>query len=632
MHHRITAQELLCLENVSDAQLSPDGSQIAFVQRTRNWEPKSTHHRIWKIELATGTESPLSPDAEACASPRWSPDGHTLVWLNYAKGACRLQLVPAFVDSTSELQSIDLLPGAHSITWCPDAKRLAFLAPAAAARSPVEGIREIGSDAPRTDLCVLDPVTTSWKRLALGPLSVSDYSWSPSGDQIAICATPTSLPTDWDQGDLLIIERSSSEPKRLLTGRCKRAIWSPDGGTLAVVRLGQRSFLDPPTLEMVDLEGAVTSFDPFDEEFQLLDWGKQGLIALSVEGCSSHLYQVSPSTGEAKRIMPDAPLGFSLIEGWFGQGCTLSQDGQMMAFTGYDAAHPSEVTLLQLESGQTRILTSAMQTFYDWNLPTPEILTWEASDGTPLSGVLIRPDSDDKQIPRPLVIALHGGPTAMASQAPLADNDWIWAAIPLMLQRGAMVLLPDYRGSIGYGSSFRQMNQHRIGLANLDDIQSAIESLAAKGWVNARRVGAVGASHGGYLSALLATATDCLAAAVCRSGITDWTLNYQLNQNPTWERQYFGGTPWDQPERYRAASPINYVSQASTPILFVHGDQDQQAPTANAYALHRALEDQGVPSKLVILEGTGHGGGTLQQLAYGIEQTVQWFEQWLEMS
>ena len=631
MSKQLTSRDLLCLDQLSDAQLAPDARHIAYVLRTRNWESKSSLHQIWVVEMGNGESFPVSPHKETCTSPRWSPDSQSLVWLNNAQDGCTLQLSSIETLKQHSYESIHLPAGTHQIAWAPDGRSIAFLAPAASNAPSIRGIREVGSADPKIDLCLLNLETGSWKRLTEGQFSVTDFAWHPSSNQLAICATPSSQPEAWDQGDVWIVPLNDTDVHKLVEERCTRVVWSPDGTQIAVVRLGERSFLDTPTIEIHDFQGGMHSLDPFDEEAQLLVWTENGILSLSLEGCSSHLYWLNPISGSTHRVMPDAPPGFSLIEGWFGQGCALSADSQQMAFTLYDATHPGEIATVDLNTGTLAYITRAMQSYYNWDLPTPEIFTWNGSDGEPLAGVLIRSESSDTQTPQPLIIALHGGPTAMASQAPFADNDWIWAAIPMMVQRGSVVLLPDYRGSTGYGSRFRRMNEHRIGLANLDDIQTAIAALVAEGWVDSDRIAAVGASHGGYLAALLATATDCLAAAICRSGITDWVLNYELNQNPDWERQYFGGAPWEQPERYRAASPISYLNQAATPVLFIHGDQDHQAPTANAYALHRGLHDKNVETKLIILEGVGHAGGSLTQLEHSMDLSVEWLEQWLQM-
>ena len=633
LQRRLTAQDLLGLDNVSDAQLSPDGRRVAFVRRTRDLDQGRSSHRVWLHEIETGNLIPASDPDAPCVAPRWSPDGRLLSWLNLADGITRLCLRETDTEA-SPWSTLELPSGSHALAWSPRADCVAFLAPAQIEdHSPgVPGVTVIEPDEGRIDLCLLTLADRRVTRITQARLAITDLSWHPDGDSLAVCATPSTDPADWDRGDVWRIRLDGQEPERLLTGRCTRAIWSPQGNRLAVVRLGTRSFLDTPTLELIDLDGGTRVFDPFDEEFQLLSWTLEGLLALSIDGPSSHLYRVDPGTGDAVRLMPNPPAGFSLIEGWVGQGCTTSNDGDRMAFTLYDAEHPGEAAVLDLATGRLDVLTDLLGDYRAWGLPTPQRFSWSAPDGTPLFGVLIRSHREGDAQRQPLIVALHGGPTAMASLAPFADNDWIWAAIPMMVQRGAAVLLPDYRGSAGYGSAFRRMNEQRVGLVNLEDVGAAIDALDAKGWIDRDRVGAVGASHGGFLAALMATATDRLAAAVCRSGIADWTLNYELNQNPDWERQYFGGAPWEQPEAYRASSPVSYLDRAKTPILVLHGTEDRQAPTANAHALHRGLTDQGVPTRLVLFEGTGHGGGTLRQLQAGIEETVDWFERWLGLS
>ena len=634
LQQRLTAQDILGLDNVSDAQISPDGRHVAFVRRIRDLSQGRSSHRIWIHEVRSGTQDPVTDPKSTCISPRWSPDGSCLSWLDVTGGNTQLCL-RGVASETAEGRTVDLPAGSYGIAWSPSADRIAFLAPSEidGESTGTAGVTVVEPEGGQIDLCLLRLSDRSVTRITQGRFAITDLAWHPDEGSLAVCAVPSTDPADWDSGDVWRIRLDGHEPERLLAGRCTRAVWSPEGDRLAVVRLGTRSFLDTPTLDLIDLDGEARAVDPFDEEFQLLSWTPGGLLALSIDGPSSHLYRIDPETADPTRLMPNAPEGFTLIEGWFGQGCTLSEDGAKMAFTFHDIEHPGEAAILDLRTGQLDVLTDLLSPYRSWDLPTPERFSWSTSDGTLLSGVLIKPPLHQAGTQRqPLIVALHGGPTAMASLAPFADNDWIWAAIPLMLQRGAMILLPDYRGSAGYGSAFRQMNERRVGLVNLEDIGAAIDALDEKGWIDRDRVGAVGASHGGFLAALLATATDRLAAAVCRSGITDWTLNFELNQNPDWECQYFGGAPWECPEEYRASSPVAYLDRANTPVLLLHGTEDRQAPTANAHALHRGLTHRGTPSRLVLFEGAGHGGGSLRQLQQGIEETVRWFETWLELS
>jgi dipeptidyl aminopeptidase/acylaminoacyl peptidase len=113
------------------------------------------------------------------------------------------------------------------------------------------------------------------------------------------------------------------------------------------------------------------------------------------------------------------------------------------------------------------------------------------------------------------------------------------------------------------------------------------------------------------------------------SGISDWVLNYCSTDTGGWMRQYLGATPWEDPDIYRAASPLTYVTRAKTPVLIQHGEADDRAPVANAHALYRGLKDVGVEARLVLYPGMGHGISRPRQMRRFMREVVAWFGRWL---
>jgi dipeptidyl aminopeptidase/acylaminoacyl peptidase len=156
-----------------------------------------------------------------------------------------------------------------------------------------------------------------------------------------------------------------------------------------------------------------------------------------------------------------------------------------------------------------------------------------------------------------------------------------------------------------------------------------VDALIARGWVDPERVGVIGMSHGGYLAAFLATYTDRFRAAAVISGISDWALNYYSTDTRGWMRQYLHAAPWEDPELYRATSPLTYLPQAETPMLFLHGKRDDRAPITNAYALYRGLKERGVETRLVVYPEMGHGISKPREFRHLMEEVVAWFERWL---
>jgi dipeptidyl aminopeptidase/acylaminoacyl peptidase len=195
------------------------------------------------------------------------------------------------------------------------------------------------------------------------------------------------------------------------------------------------------------------------------------------------------------------------------------------------------------------------------------------------------------------------------------------------------VLEPNYRGSAGYGEKFRSLNVRNLGVGDAWDVLSGIDALIAKGIVDPARVGAMGWSQGGYISAYLATHDAARFKAISvGAGISDW-MTYYVNTDITpFTRQYLKGTPWSDPEIYAKTSPITYIKQAKTPTLIQHGAADQRVPLPNAFELYRGLQDHNVPSKLIVYQGfggIGHGPSKPKSHRATMEHNLEWFDQYM---
>ena len=621
---------LLGLPEVSDAQISPNASLLAFMVRTTNWQT-ARHERHLVIRPIIPGGASLGPELGRITghTPRWAPTQETLAFIGtQADGKPSLNL---WSNGESNL-CCTLPPGSHGLRWSPIGDVLAFLAPI-----PPQGEDE---DRPWTRL---DEPTTPIELWTANPASgevqmasglgghIISFSWHPDQPLLFCSVTPGTSSRHWDQGRLVLLDLDEPQnPLELGLCRCLNGVWSPDGSRIAVEQLQEPTFLTNPNLVIADPTGQITRIHELPDEFRILQWTHEGLLCLLIRGTSSTLVWVDPDLGTLKPCLSDAPDGFTLIEGWFGAGCALTADARKLSAICHDAQSPGEAALVNLEDGSLQYVTDARSEYREWGIPEPRTVRWTAEEGREIEGVLVTP-ADVTTGPHPLLVILHGGPTAMASQAPLADNDWIWGLVPEVVRRGAYVLLPNYQGSIGYGASFRAANALVLGKRNVGDIVSGIEHLSHQFEIDATRIAALGASHGGYLAAYLAARTRRFAAAVVRSGICDWTLNSQLNLNPDWEHQYFAGDARGMAEAYRAASVLPYVDKHTAPMLILHGDRDRQAPTANAYALHRALSQANVPHETILYHGMGHGGASLMQTEHSLEQTLQWLERWIRL-
>ena len=187
---------------------------------------------------------------------------------------------------------------------------------------------------------------------------------------------------------------------------------------------------------------------------------------------------------------------------------------------------------------------------------------------------------------------IHGGPTGIDRPALLTPDaryypSDIWAA------RGALVLKVNYRGSAGYGEKFRKLNVRNLGVGDAWDVLSGVDYLISKGWVDKDKVGCMGWSQGGYISAFLTASSDRFVAISVGAGISDWATYYYNTDITPFTINYLGKNPVDDPEIYQKTSPISYVKNARTPTLIQHGELDRRVPISQCLRTAAGVGGQG---------------------------------------
>jgi dipeptidyl aminopeptidase/acylaminoacyl peptidase len=265
-----------------------------------------------------------------------------------------------------------------------------------------------------------------------------------------------------------------------------------------------------------------------------------------------------------------------------------------------------------------------------WPSPPIEVISWPSQDGTAIEGILHKPVGFEQGKRYPLLVVIHGGPTGVSRATPYSSS--LTYPIDLWIARGALVLEPNYRGSAGYGEKFRSLNVRNLGVGDAWDVLSGIDQLIAQGLVDSARVGAMGWSQGGYISAFLTTHDSARFKTISvGAGISDWMTYYVSTDITPFTRQYLGATPWDDPKVYALTSPITYIKGAKTPTLIQHGIADQRVPPPDAFELYRGLLDQGVTTKLIIykgFEGVGHGPSKPKSSRAVMQHNLEWFDQY----
>jgi dipeptidyl aminopeptidase/acylaminoacyl peptidase len=472
-----------------------------------------------------------------------------------------------------------------------------------------------------THLFTIDVATRATRTLTSGPFTVGRFAWSPDGRSIAFDHTVNPALANGGSADISIVTVADASVRALVTqaGPDTHPVWSPDGSRIAfeTAMANPAFFYSNGLIAIVASSGGAPSVvsSAFDEDPSIVAWKPGGLFFAASARTYAYLYKLNPDTKAITKVSP--------VDRTVNSSFSLSNDGETIASLRSDATSMAEVFV-----GSKKLTDLNAQTA-GWPTGTLDVVSWKSQDGATIEGVLHKPADFDPAKKYPLLVVIHGGPTGVSRAVPFTSTIY---PIDVWVPRGVLVLEPNYRGSAGYGEKFRALNVRNLGVGDAWDVLSGIDSLIAKGMVDPARVGTMGWSQGGYISAFLATHDASRFKAISvGAGISDW-MTYYVNTDITpFTRQYLKATPWDDPEIYAKTSPITYIKQAKTPTLIQHGATDQRVPLPNAFELYHGLQDNHVPTKLIVYQGfggVGHGPSKPKSNRATMDHNVEWFDQY----
>jgi dipeptidyl aminopeptidase/acylaminoacyl peptidase len=305
---------------------------------------------------------------------------------------------------------------------------------------------------------------------------------------------------------------------------------------------------------------------------------------------------------------------------------SLDDSGERAAVVHTDPTHFNDVYLVTPGS-EPRALTHVNPQVDRWKLPKMSIVSWTGAKGDPVEGILeLPPDYQDRQRV-PLVVEIHGGPT-MAMYYGL--QYWIYGRT-LLPAKGYAELIPNYRGSTGYGDKFlTELVGHENEL-DVEDILKGVDAMVEKGIADPERLGVSGWSNGGYLTDCIVTKTTRFKAASSGAGIVDTIMEWGANDEPAYAIVFKQGFPWTNPETYHRTSSTYRLDKIRTPTLIHVGGNDDRCPPGHSKMLFRALHEYlHVPTELVIYPGEPHGLTTYKHRQAKMEWDLAWFAKYLK--
>jgi dipeptidyl aminopeptidase/acylaminoacyl peptidase len=329
---------------------------------------------------------------------------------------------------------------------------------------------------------------------------------------------------------------------------------------------------------------------------------------------------LQPLDGPAKKL----PLG-DISPAWaFWIDAYVGSRGEI-AFAGSTPLRPSELYYMKSPNDAPRRLTDFNHEVAALDLGKTENFSWKGPDGFPEDGVLFYPPNFQKDRRYPLVLIIHGGPTAASTTA--------FGFLPqVMASHGYFVFSPNYRGSDNLGNAYQRAIWNDAGDGPGRDVVAGIDALKKLGFVDESRIAVTGWSYGGYMTSWLIGHYHFWKAAMAGAPVTDMYDQYNLSDGNVTERYSLRGSPYvgENLKDYRAQSPITYASAMKTPTLIMHDTGDARVPISQGYSLYHALKDNGVPVKFIAFPIPGHSPGDPVRRMDMYRRWIEWIDLYMK--
>jgi dipeptidyl aminopeptidase/acylaminoacyl peptidase len=663
----LAVDDAFAIGAVGDPQISPDGRWIAYTVATQDLEEDEARTRIWMVPAGGGEAIALTASDEDSSSPRWSPDGRSLAFLS-SRGeedddAKQARVWTLFREGGEAEALTDTPQAVEFFAWSPDGKRMLLVlkdpkpeeTKAHEARKRGEKFEKKKTQPPwvvtrrqfkqdyigyldsrRNHLYVLDLAAKKLTQVSSGDsddycqaylpgCEDSEPAWSPDGTRIAFVSNRTDDPDANYNTDIWIVDADKGDRGAKLLqvtanpGPDSAPSWSPDGKQIVHLSNLETDKALYATFHLALSSSAGGHSKLLTRELDRMifrpRFSRQApwILFLLEDSGEQSLARIAATGGEIERLVAGARVVSAYDEGPSGEIAALVSEPQLPAelFLLADRklerrSHVNDALLAKLRLGEVEEIRFASQ------------------DGTEIEAFVVKPPGFKPRRRYPGILLIHGGPQDQYDASFQFDAQ-LYAA------NGYVVVLPNPRGSTGYGQDFCLAIWQAWGERDSEDVMASVDEIVKRGWVDPERLGVTGWSYGGMLTNHVITKTDRFKAAATGSSAALYVTNFGHDQ---WQRWWIFelGLPWkpESRELYDRLSPLNRVEKIVTPTLILGGEEDWNVPIINSEQLFLALKLQGVPTELVVYPDEFHGIDTPSHLKDLYGRYLAWFAKYLK--
>jgi len=659
---KLETADILRKRSVGAPQVSPDGKWIAYTVTTSDLEEDDSTTRIWMVSMEGGESIPLTAAEDSSWHPRWSPDGKYLGFLSNRGDDETTQVWTLFRGGGEAVQRTDTAQGvgatvwyndgsenAGSFVWSPDGSKLLLVLKDASPqelekKSQGEDYEE-GTPPPwvitrqqfridyqdylderYTHIYTFDLESGDLTQITSGQSDDFHPAWSPDGSEVAFVSNRTDNPDANYDTNIWVVAADNTDrgahPRQITTnpGPDKQPVWSPDGRWIAHISAIDTAALLYATNHLAvssarggDMRVLTEEIDRWASEPQFSDDGTSIYFLLEDAG-RLELARVAVTGGAIQRLLS----GPRVVDAF-----DLAPDDRNVALLIGDPHRPGEIFLIDNGELQPRTRVNE-ELFSRIELGEVEKLVTSSADGTPIEYFVTKPPDFQQSRKYPTILYLHGGPQSQYDYR-FDFEAQLWAA------HGYLVVMPNPRGSTGYGQEFCMGIWQDWGGPDFEDVMASVDAVIDRGWADPERLAVTGWSYGGMLTNHVITKTHRFDAAITGASAALYVVNYGHDMYQRWW-EFELGLPWEPESRelYERISPFNRVQNVTTPTLIIGGEVDWNVPIINSEQLFIALKRLGVETELVVYPDEYHGIDTPSHELDLLQRYLDWFDRFLK--
>lgn len=656
-----TVSDLLNVKRVGDPQFSPDGRTIAFTIGVVDRAANRTLTQIYTVSADGSNLKQITSGDKSSNSPRWSPDGKRLAFITGA------QIWTMKPDGSEKNQVSKISTGAGNPVWSPDGNWIAFGSDVypecrsddcnktedeKAEKSKVQAhvtdrllYRHWVEwrDRKRSHVFLVSSKGGIARDMTQGdfdspPYAAStgvDYAFSPDSKEIAFLRNPDKVEATSTNSDIYVAQISGGDSKNITAangGYDAAPVYTADGKYI-LFRSQATATFEADRWRIMRYNRAT------GETVELTRGFDQQVDEMTVSSDSRTIYFAAGEKGRSPvftvPVEPDFRLRIAthvkkIIGGVSAGSLNVSSDGRSLVFTSSSASSPADIMRANSDgSGLTTVTKTNQASLQAFGLQNVEDVEWKGALNQNIHGFLLKPANFDASKKYPLLVLIHGGPQG-------AWNDsWGYRWNPqIFANQGYIVFMPNPRGSTGYGQKFVNDISADWGGKAFVDITNGVADVIKKPFIDKTRIGAAGASYGGYMvDWLLGHNNDPrfkFKAFVSHAGVYNLESMAGATEELWFVNWEFKGMPWENPVNYQRWSPNKFVRNFNTPTLVTAGELDYRVPVDQSYQLYTALQLKGIDSKLIVFPDEGHWILKPQNSEFWYGSVIDWFGKYLK--